>query len=480
MFTAPSPFTFVLFGASGHLAQLKLYPALYTLAHKKRLPAQYAVVGFARSEMSDESFRSLVADAIRRNGDGVNEDVLQEFLLHVRYHQGQYDVRDDYASLAARIATLEEGWERPVRLAYLSTPPDVFASVLHNLCDGGVHVAGKPFRTLVEKPVGHDLRSFNVVRAELSSCFEEHEIYLLDHYLGKDAVRNIYYLRYANPVLERIFKNTLIGHVEITAFEEDGIEKRAGYFEGSGTFRDMFQSHLFMMACLLTMRLRDGEEFIKESRLEALKGFYIPPATNLGDVVLQGQYAAGEMRGETVAGYRGEEGVDPASRTNTYAAMSLLSRESRWQGVPFFLRSGKRLQRKETRISIQFKEPRSVGKGAGPNRLDIILQGEAGMRLHMQTKVGGMQPEYRPLVMEDPLVCYGDCLPEHSLLLLEAIHGYQTWFLSFEEVHTAWRMIDPLQAYLQKPDTPLHVYAAGTQGPKEADTWIDVQGARWM
>ncbi len=480
MLSAPSPFTFVLFGASGHLAQLKIYPALYILALKKRLPEEYVIIGFARSEMSQESFRELVADSIKRDMTTVNEDMLQEFLSHVHYHQGQYTNEADFSALAKKITGLEKGWEKPVRLAYLSTPPEVFSDVLHNLCEGNVHVKGRPFRCLVEKPVGHDLRSFNTVREQLSSCFEESEIYLLDHYLGKDAVRNIYYLRYANPVLERIFKNTLISHVEITALEDDGIGKRAGYFEGSGTFRDMFQSHLFMMGCLLTMRLRDGDEYIKESRLEALKNFYIPPAIDLSDVVLQGQYADGIIRNENVPGYLKEEGVEAKSLTNTYAALTILSRESRWQGVPFFLRSGKRLAKKETRVSIQFKEPRSVGKGATPNRLDIILQGEAGMRLHMQTKVGGMVPEYRPLIMEDPLVCYGDCLPEHGLLLLEAIHGTQHWFLSFEEVHTAWRMIDPLQAYLQKSDTPLHLYPAGSQGPTVADTWIEKHGAKWL
>ncbi len=160
--------------------------------------------------------------------------------------------------------------------------------------------------------------------------------------------------------------------------------------------------------------------------------------------------------------------------------MKLLTRISRWEGVPFYLKSGKRLDKKETRISIQFQVPHAVGKGSTPNRLDIIIQGEAGMKLYLQTKIGGTEPEFRPLIMEDPLVCFGDCLPEHALLLLETIHGKNQWFLSFNEVQTAWRLIDPLQAYIDKPDTPLAQYAAGTKGPKEADEWIKRDAVEWF
>ncbi|MDB4977825.1 MAG: glucose-6-phosphate dehydrogenase [Candidatus Peribacteria bacterium] len=480
MLSASKPFTLILFGASGHLAQLKIYPALYTLALKKRLPDAYTIIGFARTAMTDDAFKNLVSESVRRDMGTVNEEVLAEFVSHMSYHAGQYDAVDDFATLEKKISGHEKNWQNPVRLAYLSTPPEVFTSVLHNLCDSNIHVSGKEFRVIVEKPVGHDLESYHVVRDELKKCFEEHEVYLLDHYLGKEAVRNIYYLRYANPVVERLFKNTLIHHVEISALENAGIENRAGYFEPSGTFRDMFQSHLLMMGCLLTMRLRDSDEFIRESRLEALKQFYLPPAKSLDDIALQAQYSPGMMGEEPVAGYLQEKGVAPDSRQNTYAALALSTRASRWEGVPFFLRSGKRLQKKETRITIEFNEPRVAGKNTEPNRLDIILQGEAGMRLHLQTKVGGTEPQFRPLVLEDPLVCYGDCLPEHALLLLEAIAGNQTWFLSFEEVNTAWRLIDPVQAHLQKESTPLHTYPAGSTGPAAADAWIQKNGMKWL
>lgn len=474
-----NPFTFVLFGASGHLAQIKIYPALYVLALKKRLPKDYAIVGFSRSAMTDEEFRSFVEEAIREHMIEVTEDVLQEFLTHVHYHQGQYGDAEDFQKLTDRLVEIEKGWQDNVRIAYFSVPPTVFSDVSHNLCEGNVHDGTIPFRCIVEKPVGHDLKSFEAVKSQLVGCFQEEEIYLLDHYLGKEAVRNTYYLRHANPVLERILKNTIVRHVEITAMESAGLEGRAGYFEAAGTFRDMFQSHLLMIASLLTMRLQTEGE-LDAGRADALAQFYLPPATGMDEIALQAQYEAGSVNGEHVIGYLEEDGVEQRSRTNTYACLKLATKISKWEGVPFYLRSGKRLKKKETRISVEFQEPRSVGEGATPNRLDIILQGEAGMRMHMQTKVGGTEPSFRPLIMEDPLVCVGDCLPEHSLLILEAIHGKRQWFLDFDEVQTAWRLVDPIQAHFDKKDTELHTYNAGTQGPETADKWIAKDSLTWM
>lgn len=464
-----TPFSFVLFGASGHLAQIKIYPALYVLALKNRLPKDYAVVGFSRTEMSDDDFRALVEKSIRTDMGEVTEAALKEFLEHVHYHQGDYTDVSDFSALTEKLAALEKGWNDTVRLAYFSVPPTVFADISHNLCEGNVHDGKLPFRCIVEKPVGHDMKSFETIKKQLVGCFQEEEIYLLDHYLGKEAVRNVYYLRHANPVLERILKNTLIGHVEVTAMEEKGIEGRAGYFEAAGTFRDMFQSHLLMMLSLLTMRLgTEGE--LSDGRSDALTQFYLPPATDMNDLVLQAQYE----------GYQSEDGVEKGSRTNTFACLKLMTRMSKWEGVPLYLRSGKKLKKKETRITIEFQEPRTVGKGAEPNRLDIILQGEAGMRMTMQTKVGGTEPAFRPLVMVDPLVCTGDCLPEHSLLILEAIHGKRQWFLDFEEVQTAWRLIDPLQAHLDTEGTPLYSYTEKTDGPAEAEEWIQKDSIRWL
>lgn len=466
-----SPFSLILFGASGHLARQKIYPALYTLALKKRLPKEYAIVGFARSEMDDVSFRALVAEAVRMDMGEVNEKILEDFLAHIHYHRGNYTTDADFAALAEKLATLERGWKNAIRLAYLSIPPTVFAPVLRGLCAGNVHDHSRSgdFRCIVEKPVGHDLASFESIEKALLGCFTKDEIFLLDHYLGKEAVRNIYYLRLANPVLERLLKNTLIHHVEITALEDGGIEGRAGYFDNVGTLRDMVQSHLLEIASLLTMRLQEKEEAFRDHRFGALDQWYLPPAAQLSDVVLQGQYD----------GYAAEEGVPPLSRTNTFIALKLMTRASRWEGTPFYLRSGKRCGRKVTRIAIQFQETQRMSGGA-PNRLDIILQGEAGMRLHLQTKLGGTEPAFRPLVLEDPLVCVGDCLPEHGLLLLEAIHGKQQWFIGFEEVRAAWRLVDPLQAYCEQPSTALPLYPAGNAGPPAAAAWIARDSVQWF
>lgn len=475
------PFTFVLFGASGNLAKLKIYPALYTLALKKRLPKHFSIVGYARTDMSEAEFKTLVGEAIKTDMIEVNAKILAEFLSHVHYVAGQYDKREDFDALQQKLDALEKDCGGTcVRLCYLSIPPQIFTDVLTLIAEAGINKNPKNFRCIVEKPVGHDLKSFEEVKKALTTHFSDDEIYLLDHYLGKEAVRNAYYLRYANPVLERLFKNTLLHHVEIVADETLGIEERAGYFEHTGTLRDFLQSHLLLMGALVTMRLREEEESFRESRLNALQQFYLPPATSLDDILIQGQYTKGTVGNEKVRGYREEEGVAKESRVNTFVALKLLTRISRWEGVPFYLRSGKRLSKRETRISLQFQENSAVGKGSAPNRLDIILQGEAGMRLHLQTKIGGTEPAFRPLVMEDPLVCVGDCLPEHGLLLFEAIQGNKQWFLDFEEVRTAWRLIDPLQAHLDNPKTPLHFYEAGSRSPKEADEWIERDGIHWF
>ncbi len=483
MLKADHPFSLVLFGASGHLAKIKIFPALYFLALKKRLPAEYSIIGYARTAMDDATFRKEFADAVNKYVLEVNAKVLEEMLTHVFYQPGQYDQTQDFASLAKRLTELEKGWKNVVRLAYFSIPPAVFPAVVKNLNEGKVHAHGAAgdFRCIVEKPVGSDVKTFTEVRDLLFSCFEQNEVYFLDHYLGKEAVRNAYYLRFANPVIERLLKNTLISHVQITASETAGLEGRAGYFDAVGTLRDMFQSHLLQIMALLTMRVVPEGDAIKAGRLEAIRKFYLPHAASLDDIVMQAQYGKGEANGKPAPAYSEEDGVAPGSRTPTFAAMKLMTRSSRWEGVPFFLRSGKRMKSKETRISIEFQESLGlVGKDCPRNRLDIILQGEAGLRLHLQTKLGGSEPKFRALVMEDPLVCMGDCMVEHSLLLLEAINGNQQWFLDPQESETCWNLIDPLQKHLDDKSTPLPLYASGTDGPKESNAFIAKSGFTWF
>lgn len=482
MLATKKPFSLILFGASGHLAKIKIFPALYFLALKKRLPDDFLIMGFSRTKMTDEQFRADFEKAVRKYVAAVNDEVLKKLLTHVRYHAGQYDGLKDFKSLASSLEKYEKGWKDPVRVAYLSIPPVAFRSVLKNLCEGGVHIHAKKrpdFRCIVEKPVGHDSESFSGIRSDLYSCFKPEEVFLLDHYLGKEAVRNVYYLRFANPVIERLLKNTLITHVQITAAETAGVEGRAGYFDAVGTFRDMFQSHLLQISALLTMRLLESDEAVKAARLDALQKFYLPPASDLKEIVVQGQYEKGMIGKEKVVGYTQEEDVKAKSQAGTFAAMKVMSRSSRWAGVPIFLRSGKRMAKKETRITIEFHESHCLGKGLSKNRLDIILQGEAGLKMYLQTKLGGTEPQFRPLIMEDPLVCVGDCLVEHSLLLMEAINGNQRWFLDPEEVRLCWTLVDPLQSYLEQKNTPLHVYAAGSHGPEAADELIARSGFAW-
>jgi glucose-6-phosphate 1-dehydrogenase len=480
MLQAKSDFSLIIFGASGHLAKLRIFPALYFMALKKRFPREFNIIGYARSAMDDAGFRTQFADAVKRNVEGVNERVLAELLAHVHYERGQYDDVAGFCSLAKRLNALEKNYGKDaVRVAYLSVPPPMFGSIARGLCEGGVHGTGEHgehFRCIVEKPLGSEYRSAEDIQHQLLRCFQPEEIYLLDHYLGKEAARNIYYLRLVNPIVERVLKNTLITNVQITASESAGLEGRAGYFEAVGTLRDMFQSHMLELMALITMHLVERTQ-LKVARLEALKNIYVPPAANLSDVVVQGQYTAGNGHHS----YREEEGVAADSRTPTFAALKLMTRVPRWQGTPFYLRSGKCLAAKETRISFTYQNAYAMPNVAvEPNRLEIILQGEAGMRIYLQTKQGGSEPLFRPLVLEDPLVCVGDCMDEHGLLLLEAINGKRDWFLDFEEVMTSWKLIDPLQAYLEKSDTPLAFYPAGSTGPKELEEWMKKEGHNWI
>lgn len=475
--SAAKHFSLVIFGASGNLAKLKLYPALASLAASGRLPDDYSIVGFARTDMDDGSFRAIVRESVTAGGVEMDAAQLDEFLGHVFYQRGGYDDEGSFSTLSDRLKSIEKGWKESVRMAYLSIPPTSFVDVIENLCCSGVR--GNEFRCIVEKPVGHDLKSFESIRAALMRSLKESEVFLLDHYLGKEAVRNIYYLRHANPVLERLFHNSLIHHVEITASETVGIEGRAGYFEAAGTLRDFIQNHMLLMASLLTMDLREDEAGFRDSRAAALSQLYLPPAATLDDVVLQGQYGGGIVNGEPVPAYQEEEGVEAGSRTNTFIALKLRTRDAHFDGVPFYVRTGKRLKRRETRITVQFQEQYRVGPGSSPNRLDIILQGEAGMKFHLQTKVGGTEPRFRPLLIEDPLTVTGDVLSEHGLLLLEAMRGKQQWFLSFDEVHTAWSLVDPIQAHLDNTTTPLAHYPAGTEMPHEAVEWIAKDGVQW-
>jgi glucose-6-phosphate 1-dehydrogenase len=481
MLQANHPFSLILFGASGHLARIKIFPALYYLALKKRLPKDWFLVGYARTAMTESGFRDSIAMSVREHVPEVNDAVLRELLTHCSYVAGSYDAIDGYRSLSKHLKTLEGSVHGIVRVAYLSIPPSVFSATIHHLCEGGVREAGKDFRCIIEKPVGSNLKDFERIRSQVEECFPPQEVYILDHYLGKEAVRNTYYLRHANPVIERLLTNALISHVQITASETAGLEGRAGYFDAVGTLRDMVQSHLLQIAALLTMRLTADTGALKSVRLDAMRKLYIPPAADLKDTVLQGQYGAGSIGGKPVIAYRDEEGVQRDSRTSTFALLKLMSRSSRWEGVPIFLRSGKRLSEKQTKISIEFHEsPTLIGKGESRNRLEIILQGEAGMKLHLQTKLGGSEPKFRPLLMEDPLVCMGDCMVEHSLLLLEAINGNQQWFLDPEEVRQCWMLIDPLQQHLDHAETPLHPYPSGSQGPAAADTFMECHGHRWF
>ncbi len=477
---AEKDFTLVIFGASGSLAKLKIFPAIYQLALEGRLQqVNYKIVGYARSAMSEADFRKVFADAVTEASEMVDEKVLESVLEHVSYFQGEYENEQDYTKLANYLVELEAGKKDVARIVYFSVPPAVFPAIIKNI-GAKLDNESNPVRLILEKPFGYDLSSAKELREHLK-LYNEEQLYLLDHYLGKEAVFNVLSLRYANSILTTLIKGKHIANIQITGFEPVGIEQRAGYFDHVGIFRDMIQSHLLQILAFLTMSLPmeiNAETLMREKRhvFEDIK--VVDPER----FVVRGQYTAGVVDNEKVPGYLEEEGVAQDSQTETFAAVRLMIDNLRWHNVPIYLRSGKRVGQKWTAIVIEFKK-HSLHQGEDDeldtNKLLIQLQPMEKIEFTLFTKVGGTDIAFREMTTGRPIYCSGDCLHEHGRLLLEVIRGNRLLFLSFEEVFAAWKVVDPIIEAFRTNKTPLYKYQAGTWGPKEADKLPREDGFEW-
>jgi len=467
---ADQNFTLVVFGASGSLAKLKIFPGVYHLALEGRLnDVDYQVVGYARSKMSNEKFREIFAEAVRAAVDNVDEKLLLKILERVHYYSGEYDDEDAYHKLAGWLPEIEEKKDR-VRLVYFSVPPSVFSSIIHNVCTK-LDTEFAKVRLILEKPFGYNYRTAKELEKELTSCYYEHHLYLLDHYLGKEAVFNVLSLRYANSILTTLIKGKHIANIQITAFEPGGIEGRAGYFEHVGTLRDMVQSHVFQILAFLVMSLpaQINEETLHREKRHVFEDFKVD---DIEDSLVRGQYA----------GYLEEDGVASTSTTETFAALKLKIDNLRWHGVPIYLRTGKKMKQKWTAIVIEFKQ-HSLQEGAfedlGTNKLVIQLQPQEKIEFKLYTKMGGTKIAFTELTTGRPIFCSGDCLHEHGRLLLEAIRGNRLLFLSFEEVFAAWKVIDPLLDAFAENKVKLEKYEVGGMGTKGADKLVSDDGFMW-
>jgi glucose-6-phosphate 1-dehydrogenase len=486
------PTSLVIFGATGDLAHRKLLPALYNLAHEGQLPERFEVIGVGRRSHEDEEFRDTVIDSIerfsRRRPDNA---VLEGLLSELRYVQGSFDDDAIYEQLADTLREFDDQAGRRLnRIFYLSTAPEFFPLIAGKLGEAGLNrCEDAEVRIVIEKPFGYDLASARTLNAQLLEVFDEPQIFRIDHYLGKETVQNLMALRFANALFEPVWNRNYIDHVQITAAEDIGIEGRAGYYEHSGALRDLVQNHMLQLLALLAMEppTAFNADRLRDEKLKVLEAIVPPTVDEVPSMAVRAQYAPGVVGGEEVPGYREEEGVAPYSRTETYAALRLHVSNWRWAGVPFYLRTGKRLARKVTEIAVilkpvphvAFQSSGSVGIQA--NQIVFTVQPDEGVSVAIGAKIPGTRMRIRPVNME---FRYGTSFlsesPEaYERLILDVMRGDATLFTRNDEIEALWGIIDPiLEEWSKDKSSTIPQYEAGSSGPREADALLQ-DGHMW-
>jgi glucose-6-phosphate 1-dehydrogenase len=482
------PVAMVVFGASGDLTSRKLMPAIERLASRRLLPAAFSVVGVARTEWSDDDFRARMREAVKDAGPEW-EAITSRF----RYVAGDYAEPATFGQLSGVLDDLD----RTVgtagnRLYYLATVPGVFAPVARALGEHGLARSPSPegfVRVVIEKPFGHDLASAEALDADLHEVFDESQLYRIDHYLGKETVQNVLALRFANAIFEPVWNRRYVDNVQITVAESVGVGHRAGFYEGAGALRDIVQNHLLQVLAITAMEppaVVDSQG-IRDEKVKALRAVDVLSRDEVLNEVVRGQYDAGWVEGEPVAGYRDEEGVARESHTETYVAMRLFVDNWRWAGVPFYARTGKRLPKRVTEVALEFRDvphlpfAAHLSRGLRPNALVLRIQPDEGITLRFGAKVPGQAFRVRTVSMD---FSYGAAFVEeppeaYERLLLDAMVGDPTLFIRTDEVAQAWRIVEPILGVWSEPDVPLARYDAGTWGPKAADQLLEREGRRW-
>ncbi len=483
------PCTLVIFGASGDLTRRLLAPAIAHLARDGAISLDFAIVGVARSPYTDQEFRAYLTAGAREHTPAVAGRP-GELPAVVRYLSGDFSDPELYGRLRATLEAIEGRPGRPRnRIFYLATPPETDPVIVTHLGQQGLAAPEKGWsRVVVEKPFGHDLDSGARLNADLRREFDERQIYRIDHYLGKETVQNIFVLRFANGIFEPLWNRRYIDHVQITVAESLGVEHRAGYFETAGVIRDMFQNHLLQLLCLTAMEPPAAFEAdaVRAEKVKVLQSIRPFPADAIDDWAVRGQYGAGVVGGKAVPGYRQEPRVNPGSTTPTWAAVKFAIDNWRWAGVPFYVRSGKRMERRISEIAIEFKRvPHALfGAAAGrlnPNVLRLRIQPDEGVSLKFEAKIPGTVMQVESVTMDFPYAELGAAIQGgYERLLLDVTHGDQTLFTRGDEVEHAWRVVMPiLEAWERTPPSDFPNYAAGTHGPDAADRFLEREGRRW-
>jgi len=486
------PCAIVMFGASGDLAKRKLLPALYDLAIHSCLAPRFRLLGFARTEMNDEQFQREATEFLPdKSPDGHAGATHQEFMQHLQYFSGNYDDPESFQKLAKRLEQLDqEGQLGGNRLFYLATPPQVYPRVVEQLGRAGL---AKPkngnswARIIVEKPFGHDGASARALNAQLLRVFEESQVFRIDHYLGKETVQNLLVFRFGNGIFEPLWNRNYVDSVQITAAESLGVEQRAAFYESAGALRDMVQSHVLQLTSLVAMEAPANFDAtaVRNEKIKVLESIRPLNAETVQKSVVRGQYGPGTIDGKAVPGYRQEPGVNPQSNTETFVALKLMIDNWRWSGVPFFLRTGKRLARSAAEIAIRFKlAPHMVFQGecVDPNSLVLNIQPEEGISLSFGAKAPGSKLHISPVTMDFQYRrAFGAGSREaYATLINDCIRGDATLFDRADTVEAAWSLMDPiLDTWRNSPPPAFPNYAAGSQGPKEAFELAESDARRW-
>ena len=491
--TKVPPVALVMFGASGDLTARKLLPALASLAGEGSLPDGFGLIGVARTEWSDDDFRDHCREAVPDA-----KPVWAEIVKRFRYISGNYDDDATFTKVGQVLTELDSpdgggGGTAGNRIYYLATIPSLFGEVAQGLGRHGLNkpgTGGNFARLVIEKPFGRDLATAMALDETLHKSFDEHQIYRIDHYMGKETVQNVLALRFANSIFEPVWNRRYVGHVHVTVAESLGVEHRGAFYESAGALRDIVQNHVMQVLALTMMEPSATMDptSIRDEKVKLLRAVMAPRSDEAETAIVRAQYQAGMIDGQKVPGYREEDGVDPHSQTETFVAMRLKVDNWRWAGVPVFIRTGKRLAKRSTEVVMVFQRPPHLpfaGKlvrGLQPNALILRIQPDEGISLRFGAKVPGQDYRVRTVTMDFSYKeAFGADPPEaYERLLLDAMIGDPTLFIRTDEVEQAWRLLEPVQEAFAEGYPHLSAYNAGTWGPLEAARLLEPEGYEWV